>query len=336
MTAGTHPTLDWSSLQAPLARRFQAVELLPFSGRVHDQAACQRGIDRLSSALPVMGLDRLQQDHQRFAAPDESRQAWLDNMGQTKDSLLLGVRGGYGITRLLDNAPLLDIAKRMTENRCVLTGHSDFTALQLALLSAALQARAPIPLMLQGPMLCIDWGLDSAIERTFTDFNRVLEGLGHVPPKPLTITDTLESVPKSYQTSIPPHGMLWGGNLSMLCALLGTPHFPDIDGGILFIEDVNEHPYRIERMLLQLHQAGVLNKQRALLVGECSDWKPSPLDNGYDLTVALEHIASVAQISIFTGLRFGHIADRLTLPVGQHKELGPASNGQVRLDIVPA
>ncbi|MFM8509166.1 MAG: hypothetical protein ACKOCU_02420 [Betaproteobacteria bacterium] len=69
----------------------------------------------------------------------------------------------------------------------------------------------------------------------------------------------------------------------MLCSLLGTPHFPQgfVDGGILFLEDVAEHPYRVERMLLQFLQAVILSRQSAVLLGNFSDQKPSPLDRGY-------------------------------------------------------
>ena len=65
-------------------------------------------------------------------------------------------------------------------------------------------------------------------------------------------------------------GTLWGGNLAMLCSLIGTPYLPDIRDGILFVEDINEHPYRVERMLLQLQQVGVLDAQQALVLGDFS------------------------------------------------------------------
>jgi muramoyltetrapeptide carboxypeptidase len=68
-------------------------------------------------------------------------------------------------------------------------------------------------------------------------------------------------------------GTLWGGNLSMLVSLIGTPWMPTIEGGVLFIEDVNEHPYRVERMLLQLAHAGILQKQKAVLFGDFSSYK---------------------------------------------------------------
>ena len=75
-------------------------------------------------------------------------------------------------------------------------------------------------------------------------------------------------------------GTLWGGNLAMVAHLVGTPHFPCVDGGILVLEDIGEQPYRLERMLYQLHFAGVLARQRALLLGSFSGFEPAPHDNG--------------------------------------------------------
>jgi muramoyltetrapeptide carboxypeptidase len=90
-----------------------------------------------------------------------------------------------------------------------------------------------------------------------------------------------------------------------------------IKAGVLFLEDVNEHPYRIERGLLQLHQAGVLDAQRAVLLGQFSHWKPSPLDRGYTLAKAVARVRSVTRTPILTGLPFGHVATIVTLPVGR-------------------
>ena len=87
--------------------------------------------------------------------------------------------------------------------------------------------------------------------------------------------------------------------------------------GILFLEDVNEHPYRVERMLLQLHQAGVLKQQRAVVLGAFSAWKPSPLDRGYNMRTVVDLLRSVSRTPILTGLPFGHVQPKVTLPVGR-------------------
>jgi len=111
-------------------------------------------------------------------------------------------------------------------------------------------------------------------------------------------------------------GQLWGGNLSMLCALVGTPYLPAVQGGILFLEDVNEAAYRIERMLLQLLQAGILPRQRAIVLGDFAPIPILPNDNGFDLAVVVGHLRSVLATPVVTGLPFGHGQRRVTLPIG--------------------
>jgi len=116
-------------------------------------------------------------------------------------------------------------------------------------------------------------------------------------------------------------GVLWGGNLTVLCSLLGTPHWPAVQGGVLFLEDVNEHPYRVERLLLQLHQAGVLRRQKAVVLGAFSDWTPSPHDRGYGMKAVLAQLRPVCRTPILTGLPFGHVHPKVTLPVGRKVQL---------------
>jgi muramoyltetrapeptide carboxypeptidase len=118
-------------------------------------------------------------------------------------------------------------------------------------------------------------------------------------------------------------GTLWGGNLCMVSSMLGTPHWPGkaIKGGVLFLEDVNEHPYRIERGLLQLHQAGVLDAQKAVLLGAFNNFRKSPLDRGYSLKTAVAHLRSVTKTPILTGLPFGHVPTKVCLPVGARVNL---------------
>ena len=116
-------------------------------------------------------------------------------------------------------------------------------------------------------------------------------------------------------------GVFWGGNLTLLCSLLGTPYFPYMDQGILLIEDVNEHPYRIERMLLQLHYAGVLAKQKAVLFGDFSEYRLSDYDQGYDLSALLSYIRGVLPIPVVTNFPFGHIAYKRSLTLGLRARL---------------
>jgi muramoyltetrapeptide carboxypeptidase len=117
------------------------------------------------------------------------------------------------------------------------------------------------------------------------------------------------------------HGVLWGGNLSMVCALLGTPHWPRVRGGVLFLEDVNEHPYRIERCLLQLRQAGVMEAQKAVVLGAFTEYRKSPLDRGYSLRSAVDALRATTGTPVLTGLPFGHVPTKVCLPVGAAVDL---------------
>lgn len=337
-------SVNWNRVAHMLAQRFSQVELLALSGRVHDEAAYQRAVARLGNAFPVVGAERTTQPVHRFAAADGQRQAWLDGLQACPErALLLGVRGGYGMTRLLQDAPLAQIAERLLAVRAVLCGHSDFTALQTAILATCLRESLPVPALVQGPMLCVDWGPENGVQRTMDDFLTLCDASGAAA---CTQVMALDAVPESVLNaslsdlwvnaddtspidfSGPAcHGLLWGGNLSMVAALAGTRFCPVVDDGLLFVEDVNEHPYRIERMLLQLHHAGVLERQQALLVGQCTDWKASPLDHGYGLNEALAYIQRVSGVPVFVGLRFGHVADRLSLPVGRLADLTRSADG---------
>jgi muramoyltetrapeptide carboxypeptidase len=241
--------------------------------------------------------------HQRFGGDDEARLSALHRVAREAPSIAMATRGGYGLTRLLDRIDWKLIARSVaTGTRWV--GHSDLTALQLGLL-AHVQDRAS-GITWAGPLACDDFGRDAIDDVTQACFVEAMSG-------------ELEAV--GFRTDVgfdglQVRGTLWGGNLCMVNSLLGTQHFPSIKGGVLFLEDVNEHPYRVERGLLQLHQAGVLKAQKAVLLGAFSDWRKSPNDRGYTLKSAIEHLRSVTPTPILTGLPFGHVPTKVTLPVG--------------------
>ena len=241
--------------------------------------------------------------HQRFAGDDATRLAALHRIAEQAPSVALATRGGYGLTRLLDHIDWKLIA-RSVERGTRWVGYSDLTAVQLGLLAHA------DGITWAGPLACDDFGRsdeDGGVDDVTQDcFVEAMSG-------------ELEAV--GFRTDpgfdgLAVRGRLWGGNLCMLSSLLGTKHFPRIKGGVLFLEDVNEHPYRVERGLLQLHQAGVLDAQKAVLLGAFTDYRKSPLDRGYTLKSAIEHLRSVSKTPILTGLPFGHVPTKVTLPVG--------------------
>jgi muramoyltetrapeptide carboxypeptidase len=245
---------------------------------------------------------------QRFASSDEVRLATLYRVADAAPDVAMACRGGYGLSRLLDRIDWPRLARSVTAGtRWV--GFSDLTALQLGLLAHTGAASW------HGPMACDDFGrsdeaggVDEVTRDCFAEaMSGELEAVGFRTEAGF---DGLEA-----------RGKLWGGNLAMLVSLLGTPHWPKVKDGILFLEDVNEPPYRVERLLLQLQQAGVLQRQKAVLLGAFSDWRKSPLDRGYSLKTAVAHLRSVCRVPILTGLPFGHVPTKVMLPVGLRVQL---------------
>jgi muramoyltetrapeptide carboxypeptidase len=115
--------------------------------------------------------------------------------------------------------------------------------------------------------------------------------------------------------------VLWGGNLTVLTSLLGTPYFPDIKGGTLFLEDVGEHPYRIERMLTQLLHAGVLARQKAILFGQFTDYTLVSHDRGFKFQTVIDTLRQKLHTRILTNLPYGHVQTKVLLPVGAKIDL---------------
>jgi muramoyltetrapeptide carboxypeptidase len=245
--------------------------------------------------------------HQRFAGDDDTRLAAIHRVASLAPYVALATRGGYGLTRLLDRIDWKLVAKSV-ERGTHWVGHSDITALQLGLLAHAQS------ITWQGPLAVEDFGGDEVDDVTQACFLEAMSG-------------ELEAV--GFRTEagfegLQARGTLWGGNLAMVCSLLGTRHWPKSSvtkGGILFFEDVNQHPYRIERELLQLHQAGVLDAQKAVVLGAFNNYRKSPLDRGYTLKTVIEHLRSVTKTPILTGLPFGHVPTKVTLPVGARVQL---------------
>ena len=259
--------------------------------------AIARAVARLKAAGHRVVLDPTATTRwQRFSATDDERLAAIWRMAEDpRIDLAIAVRGGYGWSRLLDRIDFV----RLAAARKRWLGYSDFTAFQLAALA---QARM---VTFAGPLAAYDFGAETV--STFTmEHCWGLLGSEHY---------TVE-VPLAGAGEVVCEGTLWGGNLSLIAHLVGTAYLPPIDGGILFVEDVGEHPYRVERMLYQLHYAGILARQSAVLLGTFDGFSPSPNDNGYDFDSMLAHVRERFGVPIFTGLPYGHGPDKLTLPVG--------------------
>jgi muramoyltetrapeptide carboxypeptidase len=119
----------------------------------------------------------------------------------------------------------------------------------------------------------------------------------------------------------------------MVLSLVGTPFMPRVRDGILFVEDVNEAAYTIERMLLQLLHAGVLQRQQAIVLGDFDPITPMPNDNGFGLPTVVERLRKVTGVPVYTGLPFGHVRRKLTLPVGGRARLVIRRGGRATLEL---
>ncbi|MGO3133090.1 MAG: LD-carboxypeptidase [Alcaligenes sp.] len=242
--------------------------------------------------------------HERFAGADEQRLAALQRSLQQPQPIVMATRGGYGLSRLLgqiDWRAVADSGKRFV-------GMSDFTAFNLALLA---QTGA---VSYTGPTAIADFGGDQTDDLTTELFGELMRG-----------ELELFSFESEDSDAVDGHGVLWGGNLAMVCSLLGTPYFPQIDGGILFLEDVGEAPYRVERMLTQLWHAGVLNRQMAVVLGRFTAYKTGASDNGFDMDSVVRWLRETVKVPVVTGLPYGHVDVTVSLPVG--KEVGLATEG---------
>lgn len=286
--------------------RVRTVGIVAPSGFVFDSAVIDRAAQHFTRrGWRVLASDTCFERHQRFSGSDDLRLAELQHLCTDRSlDLVLAARGGYGMTRLLGR---LDFDAIRKANR-VICGYSDFTAFNLAYLAKA------EGVSLHGPS-ATDFGAASPDEATVNEFFSVVDRSSH------GVVFGAEGPACDAQ------GVLWGGNLALVCALLGTPYFPRIRNGILFLEDVNEPAYKIERMLLQLAHAGVLHRQRAIVLGAFDPVTPMPNDNGYSLASAIDFIRAQVGTPIITGLPFGHVARKLTLPVGVTAEIGLHEGG---------
>jgi muramoyltetrapeptide carboxypeptidase len=227
-----------------------------------------------------------------LAGPDEERVAELNHYLRSDDvDAILFSRGGYGAMRVLDDVDY-DAIRR---NPRPIVGFSDVTALHNAV---AIRANVA---SFHGPMLNLDFhdGLSPGIEQWFFD---MLSGAA-----PLTHRFGSEQVLAQGEAE----GVLFGGCLSLVTALAGTPYDLWIDGGIWFWEDVGEEPYRLDRMLTHLDLSGRLRSIRGVLIGKLKGCGSEP-----EIAALLQEKFGSRGIPVVRDLPFGHFGDNLLMPIG--------------------
>ncbi len=263
--------------------------------------------------------ERVARQWRYFAGTDDERLVAFHEVLASDADIVFFSRGGYGVSRLLHRINW----SRVAASGKVFCGFSDITAFSLAALAQANY------LTLAGPLAASEFAqTDDLVARDFTEshFTRLFAAAKSGYHYPECVSDIDHEV-----STI--SGTLWGTNLAMVAHLVGTPYMPKIADGILVLEDIGEEPYAVERMFWQLKHAGVLDKQRAIILGAFTDCKPGAnLRYPYNMTEAIETLREIAPCPVFTGFPFGHVPAKVTLPIGAPAALS-ISGAQYRLSV---
>lgn len=255
-----------------------------------------------------------------LAGTDADRAADINAM-YADDSVkaVFAVRGGWGCARLL---PLLDW-KLIRAHPKLLIGFSDITALHMAF-----AARAGFP-TIHGPNASSAWG-----KASWEPFRAIaFDGATPTYANPQGHEDRLAQ--RAWLTRTirggKARGRLLGGNLTVLTSLLGSPYLPDFSGAILFLEDVEEGEYRIDRMLTALTLAGVLGKVKGVVFGQCTKCQsPGPSYGGFTVSQVLQQHLEPLGVPAYEGGFFGHLVDQFSLVEGIEAEID-ADAGTIRM-----
>jgi muramoyltetrapeptide carboxypeptidase len=316
------PQAPWMPVQKP--RRLRTGDTV---GLISPASASDEAyeITFAEEAIRAMGMvpkrgANIAKQYGYFAGEDKARAQDVNAMFADKSvTAIMAMRGGWGAARIL---PYLDF-NMIRANPKPLIGFSDITALHMAL-----QAKTGM-VSFHGPNAGSAWGnlsLDSFRPLLF-DAQAVTYA------NPPARDDRL--VQRRWRTHIiqggKASGRLIGGNLSVITSLAGTPYMPDMKGAILFVEDVDEAQYRIDRMLTQLGQAGYLSGLSGFIFGQCNNCSVKDDSiNGFTLSSVLEQHIKPLGIPAFQGAFFGHMADQFTLPIGINAEIDAAA-GTIRM-----
>lgn len=253
-----------------------------------------------------------------LAGTDEHRLQQLNAaLAAEGPSTVLCVRGGYGVLRILDQ---VDFDAVRTHPKMVV-GYSDITALQLALF------KHTGLVTISGPMLAAEWKEPAG--PCPTHFLQLASSA--FEPGPLDPVHSQKTLVAGLA-----EGLLLGGNLSLLCRLIGTRHLPDLRGAILFLEEVGESPYRVDGMLAQLQLAGILDGLAGIVLGGFTGGEPQPGKSSLTMEEVFEDYVSDLGIPVATGLRYGHFSDKVAVPIGVMARLDAHADGRAVLSLLEA
>jgi muramoyltetrapeptide carboxypeptidase len=290
-------------LKPPKLNKRDLIGIIAPASPVADPSRIDQGVSYLERlGYNVVVGANVQKKHGYLAGTDEERAADLHAMFRDRRvKAIICARGGYGTPRLLR---LLDF-RLIKRNPKIFVGFSDITALQLAFWEKCGLVT------FHAPMLATDMAqpMDPFTEEMFWLLLTSNRKVGAVAfPEPM---ETKILRPGSFV------GHLLGGNLSILVSLLGTPYHPSLDNAALFLEEVGEEPYRVDRMLMQLQNASALKKCRGVMIGQCTDCAPrDPSRPSLTLDEVLKEFALAFKKPAISNVPFGHVEQKMTLPLG--------------------
>lgn len=278
-----------------------------------DDSGLEKAVNNLEKlGLKVVKGKHLRAEYGSMAGTDAERLADFHSMFANPE--IKGIwcaRGGYGAARLLEDIDY-DLIR---QNPKVLIGYSDITALHCAILEKAglITFHGPV-----GNSTLTDYTLEQVQSILFNP-----EDTHQITIAEAQLTEAVSDDAYKPRTIVPgqAEGELIGGNLSLLASLAGTAYLPDVKGKLVFIEDIGEKPYRIDRMLTTLRQAWPLREAAGIALGVFADCEASSGSRSLSLMATLQDRLSDLGIPVYYGISFGHVDNMTTLPVGVRAQL---------------
>tara|TARA_R110002072_G_scaffold224998_1_gene382092 strand:- start:8241 stop:9281 length:1041 start_codon:yes stop_codon:yes gene_type:complete len=261
-------------------------------------------------ALEALGFEvklgkNLMSRRGHLAGTDEERAGDLNDMFADKEvKAIVSIRGGSGAARIL---PLIDY-KNISKNPKPLLGYSDITALH-----CAIHAQTGL-ITFHGPMGSGSWNSFNVdqFEKVFFEQEMITYENIHSESDELVVkSNRIQTITAGKAT-----GKILGGNLSVLTAISGSPYYPDFKDAILFIEDVGEDPYKMDRMMSTLKLNGTLENIKGFVFGQCSDCEPGGGYGSLTLDQVLDDYILPLNIPAYSGAMIGHISKQFIIPVG--------------------
>jgi muramoyltetrapeptide carboxypeptidase len=291
------------NLKPPRLRKGDVIGVISPASPPSAQEKIDKGVSYLEHLGYRIRIGRhVMAQHGYLAGTDELRAEDLNEMFRDpKVKAVFALRGGYGTPRLLH---MVDY-NAVRRNPKILVGYSDLTALQLALY------RKTGLITFSGPMVGVEmW--DAIDPFTEEHFWRVITS-----SRTIGSLKNPEEEPVSLYNGGKASGRLIGGNFSLLMSLLATPYLPDLRDAVLFLEDVDEAPHRVDRMFAQLYHARITKNIAGLVLGKFTDCVPSdPSKPHLTIDQVLEDALRRISSPILTNFQYGHIAKKLTVPLG--------------------